>query len=89
MGLRMDKMAIGADAFLPGCSGVRRSDSGVSLRSAAGASSLLRDCDRCSMVVASSLKGRVGLDSSGYVSGMCRTVQELSTPMASGGRMPE
>jgi hypothetical protein len=81
MGLRMDRIAIGACFSLTGRSGDKLA--------AAEGSPVFRADIFCSMSDGSSLKEGLGFDSNTCVSGMCRTVHELSTPIASGGTMAE
>jgi hypothetical protein len=81
VGLRMDRMAIGACFSLTG-------RSGEWVAAAAGSPAFRADIF-CSISEGSSLKDGLGFDKRTCDRGMCSTVHELSTPMASGGIMAE
>jgi hypothetical protein len=81
MGLRMESMAIGACFSLTGRSG--------EMLVAVEGSPFFRAEIFCSIMEGSSLKVGLGFDRRTCVKGMCSTVHELSTPMASGGIMDE
>jgi len=74
-------MAIGACFSLTGRSGEK-------LAAAAGSPAFRADIF-CSMSDGSSLKDGLGFDNRTWDRGMCSTVQELSTPIASSGIMAE
>jgi hypothetical protein len=78
MGLKIDKIAIGASFCLGGASTDWLTVTDVS-------ANFPRANIFCSMSAESSLKAGVGFESSTCVRGICSTVQELSTPIASGG----